>query len=505
MSAIKILVVEDEVITARVISEELTSLGYIVTDMVTSDEAALASVCQNMPDLVLMDIILRGSAQDGIAIATILREEFQIPVVYITAHTDESTLTRAKISEPFGYLVKPFDERDLRVVIETSLYKHQMERKLAERENFLSTILRSTSDAVIATDSVAIVTYMNPAAESLTGWSHLEALGRNVTEVVQLIDENSGAEVANPVPAVLQTGKVAYLKDYTAVIDRYGIKKSVGDSASPIRKVADSIDGAVLVLWDISDRRKAETLESEKSEISRALNNEKELNKLKSQFIAMSSHEMRTFLTNIMLSANLLEEPNYPDDKKLNRLKRIKDAVVQMTILVENMLTLGKFALGLSNFNPTSIDLEKLCLDIVEEFKYFPTKNVPLAIDFSCDGDNQLVDIDVNLISYILRNLLSNAIKYSGEDVDIQLSLSYERGSQPKAILQIQDHGIGIPEDDLPSVFNLYHRGSNVSGIKGTGLGLAIVKHAVDIHGGEITLKSKVNQGTIFTVILPIN
>lgn len=506
MSAIKILVVEDEVITARVISEELTSLGYIVTDTVTTDEAALDSVCQNMPDLVLMDIILRGSAQDGIAIATILREEFQIPIVYITAHTDEATLNRAKISEPFGYLVKPFDERDLRVVIETSLYKHQMERQLAEREDFLSTILKSTSDAVIATDSVATVTYMNPAAESLTGWSHLEALGRNVTEVVQFIDENSGAEVANPVPSVLQTGEVAYLKDYSAVIDRHGIKKPVGDSASPIRKVADSIDGAVLVLWNNSDRRKAETLELEKSEISQTLNKEKELNKLKSQFIAMASHEIRSFLTNIMLSVNLLEEPNYPNNKKLTRLNQIKDSVIQTSDLVDNMLTLGKFALGLSSLKPTSIDLEKLCSEMVEEVKYLPNAKQyeSFVIDFSHDGGDRPVSIDADLVRYILRNLLSNAVKYSGKSVNIQFRLIYERGSQPKAIFQIQDRGIGIPEADLPHVFNLYHRGSNVDEIKGTGLGLAIAKYAVEIHGGEITVESKVNQGTIFRVALPI-
>jgi PAS domain S-box-containing protein len=454
-----------------------------------------------------MDIILRGSAQDGIAIATILREEFQIPVIYITAHTDEATLKRATMSEPFGYLVKPFDEKDLRVVIETALYKHQMERKLAKQEDFLATILKSTSDAVIATDRAAAITYMNAAAESLTGWSQIESLGRDITEIVKLIDENNGAEVANPVPIVLQTGDVAYLQEYTALIDRHGIKKPVGDSASPIRKLAHTIDGAVLVLWDISDRRKAESLQTEKSEVSRALKSEKEISDLKSQFIAMSSHEIRTFLTNIMLATDLLEEPSYPNEKKLVRLKQIKNSVGQMTNLVENMLTLGKLALGLSNFRPILVDLSKFCLEIVEEIKYFPTakQHESLIINFSSHGENIPAYIDTDLVRYILRNLLSNAIKYSQEEVNIQFRLIYERGSKPKAIFQIEDRGIGIPEADLPNLFNLYYRGSNVSYIKGTGLGLAIVKYAVDIHGGEIAVESEVNQGTIFTVTLPIS
>jgi PAS domain S-box-containing protein len=254
----RVLVVEDEVITGRVISEELTLIGYAVTDLATSDEETLASVSENRPDIVLMDIILRGSARDGIEIATILRQEYHLPVIYITAHTDDTTLERARKSEPYGYLVKPFDERDLRVAIETASYKHQMERQLALREAQLSTILRSTNDAVIATDRIAEVTYMNTAAEYLTGWQITEALGREITQVFRLIDENSGEEVTNPVPQVLRSGQVSFLNDSTAMIDRQGIRRSVGDSASPIYLPSGEIDGAVMVLWDMSDRKRTE-------------------------------------------------------------------------------------------------------------------------------------------------------------------------------------------------------------------------------------------------------
>ncbi|MEE3715855.1 response regulator [Tumidithrix elongata RA019] len=263
MAPIKVLVVEDEVITGRVISEELSLLGYVVTDLATSDEEVIASVIGNRPDLVLMDIILKGSPRDGIEIATILRREFQLPFIYITAHTDDATLERAKNSEPYGYLVKPFDERDLRVAIETATYKHRMERQLAMREAQLSAILKSTSDAVIATDNTAEITYMNPAAEKLTGWRFAEALGRDVTEILYLVDENSGEEIAHPVPLVLQTGQVSFLNNSTATIDRQGIKKPVGDSASPICMPSGAIDGAVMVLWDMTDRKRAEAALSE--------------------------------------------------------------------------------------------------------------------------------------------------------------------------------------------------------------------------------------------------
>jgi signal transduction histidine kinase len=177
-----------------------------------------------------------------------------------------------------------------------------------------------------------------------------------------------------------------------------------------------------------------------------------------------------------------------------------------MTNLVENMLTLGKLALGLSNFKPSLVDLSEFCLEIVEEIKYFPTakQHESLTINFFSQGDNKPAYIDTDLVRYILRNLLSNAVKYSREEVNIQFRLTYEKSRKPKAIFQIEDRGIGIPEADLPNLFNLYHRGSNVNNIKGTGLGLAIVKYAVDIHGGEIAVESEVDQGTIFTVTLPI-
>ncbi|WP_271255077.1 response regulator [Pseudanabaena sp. Chao 1811] len=258
MPPIKVLVVEDEVITGRVISEELTLIGYAVTDLATSDEETFASISENKPDIVLMDILLKGSSRDGIEIATILRQEYHLPVIYITAHTDDTTLERARRSEPYGYLVKPFDERDLRVAIETASYKHSMERQLALREAQLSAILKSTHDAVIATDRVAEVIYMNTAAENLTGWHFDEALGKEVTEIFRLVDEYSGEEIANPVPQVLRSGQVTYLNDSTTMIDRYGTQKPVCDSASPIYLPSGEIDGAVMVLWDMSDRKRTE-------------------------------------------------------------------------------------------------------------------------------------------------------------------------------------------------------------------------------------------------------
>ncbi len=128
MSAPKILIVEDEVITSEVIAEQLSQLGYTVTDTVTSGTAALASIAKTLPDLVLMDIMLKKGDIDGVMTAAHIREQFKIPVIYLTAHSDEATLDRAKVTEAFGYIVKPFHDRDLRTAIEMALEKHRKER-----------------------------------------------------------------------------------------------------------------------------------------------------------------------------------------------------------------------------------------------------------------------------------------------------------------------------------------------------------------------------------------
>jgi len=146
----KILVVEDENIVALDIRNRLKSLGYEVPAIAHTGEQAIAKAEEFMPDLVLMDIMLKGK-RDGIETSNHIREKFDIPVIYLTAYADQSTFERAKITEPYGYILKPFEERELYTSIEMALYKHSVESRLKQREQWLSTTLKSIGDAVIAT------------------------------------------------------------------------------------------------------------------------------------------------------------------------------------------------------------------------------------------------------------------------------------------------------------------------------------------------------------------
>jgi PAS domain S-box-containing protein len=190
-AATKILVVEDEAIVAESLRIKLKKMGYIVISTASSGDEAIKKTEEYLPDLVLMDIVLQGEI-DGIEAARQIRTNFNIPIIYLTAYSDEKTLLRAKITEPFGYIIKPFKERELQVAIEISLFKYDMERKLKERNEWFNVTLNSISDGVIATDSKGCVLFMNTIAQSMTGWELDLAEGKPLKEVLNMVTEKIG-------------------------------------------------------------------------------------------------------------------------------------------------------------------------------------------------------------------------------------------------------------------------------------------------------------------------
>ncbi len=252
----QILVVEDERIVAEYIKENLQNIGYSVPSIASSGAKAIKEVEDKSPDLVLMDIVLKGE-MDGIETAMQIRSRFNIPVVYLTAYTDKKLLERAKITAPFGYITKPFNEKDLRVNIEIALYKHTMEKALQESEQRYATTLASIGEAVISTDVESHITFMNSEAEALTGWTLSEASTKPVTEVFKIINEYTRNETDNPATRVLHEGKIVGLANNTILIRKDGMEIPIDDSGAPI-KDGDKTMGVVLVFHDITERKKSE-------------------------------------------------------------------------------------------------------------------------------------------------------------------------------------------------------------------------------------------------------
>ncbi|WP_413172705.1 PAS domain S-box protein [Anabaena azotica] len=246
---------------------------------------------------------------------------------------------------------------------------------------------------------------------------------------------------------------------------------------------------------DITSRKQLE------QELRTALEKEKELNELKSRFISMTSHEFRTPLSTILSSAELLEHyhQRWTEEKLLIHLRRIQTAVHRMTEMLDDILVIGKAEAGKLEYKPLFFDLVDYCRQLVEEVR-LNLKSQHL-IFFSSQCKSISCYMDDKLLGYILSNLLSNALKYSPDGSLVRFTLACKN---EQAVLEIQDQGIGIPEENQSHLFESFHRANNVGNILGTGLGLAIVKKCVDIHKGEIYFTSKLGIGTKFTVKLPV-
>lgn len=235
-------------------------------------------------------------------------------------------------------------------------------------------------------------------------------------------------------------------------------------------------------------------------EMRHALQEEKELNELKSRFVSMVSHELRTPLTIIRTSIALLEDfgDSSTEEEKQEYFDRIRVAIKTMTQLMEDVLTLSKAEAGKLECKPSRLNVEEFCREIVKEMRLgYGTAH---TIAFIAQTEDQELYLDHKLLRSILTNLLSNAIKYSPAGSTVEFTLSC---SKQVAIFEIQDHGIGIPQEDQPRLFESFHRARNVSVVRGTGLGLAIVKQCIIRHRGQITFTSQEGIGTTFRVVLP--
>ncbi|NYB52051.1 MAG: response regulator [Methanobacteriaceae archaeon] len=237
MTSATILVVEDERITAEDIRAGLEFAGYKVPVICSTGEDAVQQARRLEPDLVLMDIKLEGE-MDGIEAAATIRKTQDIPVIYLTAYSDEKTVERAKLTEPSGFLVKgqgmlskPFEESELHAAIEITLYRHQMEK---EHDQISSTILHKTSEAVIATNSTGQVRFINALAETLTGWNKDKALGKDL------------AEVFLPLPEVKDESTLEELLEGSPEISRGGSSVRIKGTVTPIKDYKQRINGLVV-------------------------------------------------------------------------------------------------------------------------------------------------------------------------------------------------------------------------------------------------------------------
>jgi diguanylate cyclase (GGDEF)-like protein/PAS domain S-box-containing protein len=261
----RIMIVEDEAIIAADIQRQLEEFNYEVVATAFSGGQAISLARELRPNLILMDIVLKGSI-DGITAAQTIIESLKVPVIFLTAYSDPATLNRAKTVGAYGFLIKPFRSEELLASIEVALYKHQLEKKLNESEQWFAKTLFCISDAVIATDAEARIRFMNPVAEKVTGWQMEQAKGTDINKLIKLLAEADRAIAVNPVTKALKDLCVTGLESDTLLITQSGDELPIDDGAAPIIDDNGTLLGAVFVFRDITERRRIENLLRESEE-----------------------------------------------------------------------------------------------------------------------------------------------------------------------------------------------------------------------------------------------
>ncbi|MGR9000291.1 MAG: two-component system response regulator [Gammaproteobacteria bacterium] len=253
------MIVEDQGIIAMDIRNQLEAFGYEVVATASSGGQALTQAAELRPELVIMDIMLKG-CMDSFSAAKSIMETLHIPVIFLTAFSDPATLQRAKTTGVYGYLVKPFHPDELHTSIEVALYKHQLERKLKESEQWFAKTLYCISHAVIATDAEGGIQFMNPVAETATGWRLEQVKGKVITELMTLLIESNRTIIENSIPRALRELAVTGLNSPMLLVSRSGVEFPVDDGSAPIIDEEGKLLGAVLVFRDVTARRSVEKL-----------------------------------------------------------------------------------------------------------------------------------------------------------------------------------------------------------------------------------------------------
>ncbi len=314
MSTASILIVEDERITAKSITKQLKGLGYEVTGLASTGEEAIMLSTENRPDLILMDIHL-GSGMDGVETAKAIRDRFRIPVVFLTAHSDGTTLQRAKLTEPFGYILKPFEDRELHTAIEIGLYKSRMENQILEQKQWLAATLGSIGDGVIATDANGRVRFMNPVAERLTEWTESDSLDKDARELFHIIDEITHKPIPDPICMVLMTGSPTALPQGIILIGKAGTELPIDYSAAPILDMNGRVTGVVLVFRSIAEH----------SRLEEQLRHAQKMEGI-GQLAGGIVHDFNNILAAVMWASELLLTDHYGPTQKQELARNILDA-----------------------------------------------------------------------------------------------------------------------------------------------------------------------------------
>ena len=498
-AAKRILIVEDQKLIAADLENTLRRLGYDVVGAASSGEDAITKTEELRPNVVLMDVRLRGP-MDGIQAAAAIRDRLDVPILYLTAYADEQTILRAKVTTPFGYLVKPFNERELRAAIEVALYKHETDHLLADErarrqasEEF-KLLIESVKDyAIFLLDVDGRVISWNAGAERIKGYRYDEIVGQHFSRFYP----PEVAATGKPQRALEKAAREGRVVDEDWRIRKDGSRFWASVVITAHRDKDGRLRGFAKVTRDMTERKEIEEAQRQaREEAERA-------NRLKDEFLATVSHELRTPLSVMQGEIWRLQTGRLGSastDRALDLLER--NAKLQ-TRLVEDLLDTSAIITGKLKMDARAVELAPVLEAALDTVRPAVTaKNIELCVELSPAAGP--ICGDAGRLQQIFWNLLSNAVKFTPAGGRIELRL--ERAGTNVQV-EVTDSGVGIPTEFLPRVFDRFSQADSTSTriFSGFGLGLALSRYLVEAHGGELMAHSEgPDRGSTFTVRFPV-
>ena len=487
----RVLIVEDEAVVALDLSQRLTTLGYGVAGIADSGESAVMSAARERPDVILMDIRLQGE-MDGIDAAHRIREANDVPVIYVTSYTDDTTVQRAVKTEPLGYLIKPFTDQELRTTIEVALYRHSMEAKIREHRAWLDSVLHSIADAVIATDERGSVRLLNPVAAQLTGWDEAEALGRPFGEIVMLAGANSH-EPVDPLATVLHSHSAVNM-DRFILQRRDGAEITIENSTATVAR-DNVIAGGIFVFRDVTKRLRAEM----------ELQQEQRMDAL-SRLASGVALEFNNLLTVILCSASDATKKWGDTPALREEFGRIARAARSAASLTQTLLNLGRGQLlnsRLFDVNEILLDVSHMMNGVLGPRVKFQMETLAQRACVRADPE-QLQRAIIDILLHV-RDALHNSGEVLVRTGNGKLPERPDGAPGADAVtITITDNGVGLAPELKSRIFEPFVTATSTAGKRQEGLGLASAYGIVAQIGGSIGVESEVGKGSTFTVLLPL-
>jgi len=508
MNKPRILIVEDENIVALDIEQTLKIIGYDVAGIAGNADDAVLKAAEKQPDLILMDIQLRRGG-DGIEAARNIRKVSDVPIVFLTAYADEKTLDKAKQVGPLGYLLKPFEEKELRTAIEVALnkrreeekFRRQAENALLESEQRFRLLVESVQHyALVLLDPSGNIKSWNSGAERLYGYEEKEIIGKHFALFCQAPDEDRKTQDA----ALQQAASTGCWHDEGLRRRKDGTLFWVESDLSPLRDPSGVLRGFVKVSHDVSEKKQLEKQRLELLEHEKKAREEAErLNVLKDEFLKTLSHELRTPLTPILGWTRILSGGHVDPQTFSKGIAVIERNTRAQIALVEELLDVSKIVGGRVRLEIRPVGLAQVIQNAIDATRNSAeAKNI--RIHFDMNGSTGPVFGDELRLQQIVWNVIGNAIKFTPNGGRVEVRL--ERAGK-HAKITVSDTGEGIDPAFLPLVFQRFTQADSSTTRRhgGLGIGLSIVKHLVEAHGGTVRAESAgLGKGSTFTIQLPL-